>query len=94
VQVSRSTIALTQVSQSILVEPRGTTRLPALTLVDLNVRRIFRTSQGSIEPVFEIHNAFNVSTIQNRNTVLGPAYGQVRDISRGRLLKFGLYVRF
>jgi hypothetical protein len=94
VQVSRSTIALTQVSQSILIEPRGTTRLPSLTLVDLNVRRIFRTNDGSIEPVFEIHNAFNVATIQNRNTVLGPAYGQVRDISRGRLLKFGVYVRF
>jgi hypothetical protein len=94
VQVSRSTIALTQVSQSILIEPRGTTRLPSLTLVDLNLRKIFRTAERSIEPVFEIHNAFNVATVQNRNTVLGPAHGQVRNITRGRLLKFGLYVKF
>jgi hypothetical protein len=94
VNVSRSTVTLTQVSQSILVEPRGTTRLPSLTLVDFNVRKIFRVQQRSVEPVFEIHNAFNVATVQNRNTVLGPAYGQVRDISRGRLLKFGLNIKF
>jgi hypothetical protein len=94
VQVGSNTVALTQVSQSILVEPRGTTRLPSLTLVDFNVRKIFRMDQRSIEPVFEIHNVFNVATIQNRNTVLGPAYGVVRDISRGRLLKFGLNVKF
>ena len=38
VQVSRNTVTLTQVSQSILVEPRGTTRLPSLTLVDVKRR--------------------------------------------------------
>jgi hypothetical protein len=94
VQVSRNTVTLTQVSQSILVEPRGTTRLPRLTLVDLNVRKLFRTNQRSIEPVFELHNLFNVATIQSRNTTLGPAYGRASNISRGRLLKFGLNVKF
>lgn len=94
VQVSRNTVTLTQVSQSILVEPRGTTRLPSLTLVDVNVRKILRVDDRAIEPVFEIHNLFNVATVQSRNTTLGPAYGRANNISRGRLLKFGLNVKF
>ncbi|HUF66725.1 MAG TPA: TonB-dependent receptor [Gemmatimonadaceae bacterium] len=94
VQVSRNTVTLTQVSQSILIEPRGTIRLPSLTLVDLNVRKILRVDQRSIEPVFEIHNLFNVATVQSRNTTLGPAYGRANNISRGRLLKFGVNVKF
>ena len=44
--------------------------------------------------MFEIHNLVNVSTVQSRNTVLGPAYGQAANISRGRMLKFGANVKF
>jgi hypothetical protein len=76
------------------LEPRGTTQTPALTLVDMNVRKVFRTGERTIEPVFEIHNVMNVATIQSRNTVLGPAYGQAANISRGRMLKFALNVKF
>jgi Carboxypeptidase regulatory-like domain len=94
VQVGSNTVALTQVNQSIQVEPRGTTQTPALTLVDLNFRRVFRTSERTIEPVFEIHNLMNVATIQSRNTVLGPAYGQAANVSRGRMFKLGLNVKF
>ena len=93
VQVSSNTITLTQVNQSIQVEPRGTTRTPALTLVDLNFRKVFRSGDRSFEPVFEIHNMMNVATIQSRNTVLGPAYGVAANISRGRMLKFGVNVK-
>jgi hypothetical protein len=94
VQVSRDTVVLTQVSQSLVVEPRGTTRLPSVTLVDFNLRKIFRMKQRSIEPVFEVHNVFNANAIQDRNTVLGPAYGVVGNILRGRMLKFGMNARF
>ncbi len=94
VQVSSNTVALTQVNQSIQVEPRGTTQTPTLTLVDLNFRKVFRLGDRTIEPVFEIHNLMNVATIQSRNTVLGPAYGQAANVSRGRMLKFGLYMKF
>jgi hypothetical protein len=94
VQVSGNTIALTQVNQSIQVEPRGTTRTPSLTLVDMNVRKVFRRGERTFEPVFEIHNLVNVATIQSRNTTLGPAYGRAANISRGRMLKFALNVKF
>jgi hypothetical protein len=94
VQVSSNTIALTQVNQSIQIEPRGTTRTPSLTLVDASFRKIFRSGDRSIEPVFEMHNLMNVATIQSRNTVLGPAYGRAANISRGRMLKFAVNVKF
>ena len=94
VQVSGNTVTLTQVNQSIQVESRGTTRTPSLTLVDMNLRKIFRTHDRTIEPVFEIHNLMNVATVQSRNSTLGPAYGQAANISRGRMLKFGINVKF
>jgi hypothetical protein len=94
VQVSSNTVALTQVNQSIQVEPRGETRTPALTLVDMNFRKILRTGDRTFEPVFEIHNLMNVATVQSRNSVLGPAYGLAANISRGRMLKFGVNVKF
>jgi hypothetical protein len=95
VVVGKDTLPLTQVSQSLVVEPRGTTRLPSLTLVDFNLRKVLPTTKNrSIEPVFEVHNVFNVATVQSRNTTLGPSYGAVANISRGRLVKFGLNVKF
>ena len=92
--MSSNTVTLTQVNQSIQVEPRGETRTPSLTLVDINFRKVFRRTNRTIEPVFEIHNLMNVATVQSRNTTLGPAYGIAANISRGRMLKFGLNVKF
>jgi hypothetical protein len=94
VQVSSNSVALTQVNQSIQVEPRGQTRTPALTLVDLNIRKVFRRADRTIEPLFEAHNLMNVATVQSRNSTLGPAYGIAANISRGRMLKFGINVKF
>jgi len=94
VQVSRDTVTLTQVNQSIQVGPRGEIRLPTLTLADMSLRKVFRFNQRTIEPLFEVHNLMNVATIQSRNSTLGPAYGRPANISRGRMLKFGLNVKF
>ena len=94
VQVSRDTVTLTQVNQSIQVGPRGEIRLPTLTLADMSLRKVFRFNQRTIEPLFEVHNLMNVATIQSRNSTLGPAYGRPANISRGRMLKFGVNVKF
>jgi Carboxypeptidase regulatory-like domain len=94
VQVSGNTVTLTQVNQSIQVEPRGTTRTDSLTLVDLNFRKVFRMNDRTFEPTFEVHNVMNVATVQSRNTTLGPAYGVAANLSRGRLLKFAVNVKF
>jgi Carboxypeptidase regulatory-like domain len=94
VQVGSNTVALTQVNQSIQIEPRGETRTPSLTLADMSVRKVFRLNQRTFEPLFEIHNLMNVATVQSRNSTLGPAYGRAANISRGRMLKFGVHVKF
>ncbi len=94
VAVGRNTVALTQVSQSITVEPRGTTRLPDVNMVDLSLRRSFRQGRYTVEPVLDVFNLLNGSAISGRTTVLGPTYGRASSIQRGRLIKLGVNVDF
>ena len=94
VLVSGATVTLTQVSQSLAVEPRATTRLPALNQLDLSIKRSWKLGATSFEPRVDIYNALNASTILGRNSQLGPAYGQVSNIQRGRLIKVGFNMEF
>jgi hypothetical protein len=94
VLVSGSTVALTQVSQSITVEPRATTRLPALNQLDLSIKRTWRVGATSIEPRLDLYNLANSATILGRITQLGSTYGRVANIQRGRLIKVGFNVDF
>ncbi len=94
VLVGSNTAALTQVSQSLVVEPRGTTRLPALNSIDLSVKRPFKRGIVSVEPRLDIYNLTNAATILGRITQLGPTYGRVNSIQKGRLIKLGLNVDF
>jgi len=95
VSVGAATVALTQVTQSITVEPRGTTRLPDVNLVDFNVKKTIKAGGSlSIQPAVEVFNLLNSSATQSRNTVLGPAYGRVASIVLGRMVKFGVNVNF
>lgn len=54
VLVAADTVRLTRVTQSITVEPRATTRLPSVNLVDIGVRRTFAAARYSIEPVLDV----------------------------------------
>jgi hypothetical protein len=95
VSVGSNSASLTQVSQSLVIEPRGRTRLPDVNMFDLSMRKRFTAGeQVSIEPVAEIFNLTNANTIQRRTTQLGPAYGRASDMLRGRMWKFGLNVNF
>jgi hypothetical protein len=95
VLVAADTVRLTQVSQNITVEPRGTTRLPNVNLVDISVRRSFRAAaRYSIEPVIDIFNVTNGGAVRARTTQLGPTYGQAADMVRGRLIKLGVNAKF
>lgn len=94
VVVGASTVTLTQVTQSVVVEPRGTTRLPDVNLLDFNVKKRFKTGRFSAEPVVEVFNLLNSNAIQARTTVLGPAYGRASNIVLGRMVKFGVNANF
>ena len=77
------------------VEPRGTTRLPAVTSLDVSVRKTLEViGTTSIEPRVDFYNLTNAATILGRVTQLGPTYGRVSSIQRGRLIKLGLSMEF
>lgn len=84
-----TTTALTQVTQSLAAEPRATTRLPAVYQVDLTIKKASRLRGASIEPRVDFYNLLNASTILDRLTQLGPTYGRVANIQRGRLIEIG-----
>src|SRR4029077_357689 len=80
VNVNSSTVSLTRVTQRVTYEPRGTTRLPDVNLFDFSIRRTFGPGRYSVEPIMDMFNVGNVSTIRARSTQLGPSYG-VRRMS-------------
>ena len=89
VLVTSATARLTQVSQSIVVEPSGTNRLPNITMVDMNLKKVMRFGRARIEPRVDVFNLFNVAGITSETTQLGPSYGNAIEILGGRLIKFG-----
>jgi hypothetical protein len=89
VLVSSNTVRLTQVSQSIVVEPSGTSRLPNITMVDMNLKKLMRFGRSRIEPRVDVFNIFNVAGITSETTQLGPSYGNAIEILGGRLIKLG-----
>jgi hypothetical protein len=94
VSVGNNTVPLTQGTQLLTVDPRGTTRLPAVMSLDVSVRKSWKVGGRSIEPRIDMYNLTNAATILGRITQLGPTYGRVSSIQRGRLIKLGLNFEF
>ncbi len=94
VSVGNNTIALTQGTTSIIVEPRGTSRLPNLSQLDMSFRKVFRAGGRIYQPRVDIYNLMYTATVINRVTTLGASYGAVGSIQRGALVKFGMHVDF
>ena len=94
VSVGNNTVALTQGTQVLTVEPRGTTRLPPVTSLDVSVRRSWKLGGRSFEPRIDLYNLTNGAAILGRITQLGPTYLRVSSIQRGRLIKLGMNVEF
>jgi len=94
VLVSSNTVRLTQVSQSVVIEPSGTRRLPNITMVDLNLKRALKVGALRLEPRIDVFNVFNVAGITSQITQLGASYGNAIEILGGRLIKFGANVNW
>ena len=95
VVVGANTVRLTQVTQTVNVAPRGTNRLPSVNAFDMAIRKRFTLPSGmTAEPALEMFNLGNANTVQGRITTLGPAYHRATSIMRGRMLRFGLNVKF
>jgi len=95
VVVTNQTISLPQGNQTLRVRPVGDTRLPNVAGLDLSFRRAFRLGKtASFSPRLDIFNATNESTVTARVTQLGPSFGYLSGIQRGRLIKIGLNMEF
>jgi outer membrane receptor protein involved in Fe transport len=94
VSVGTNTVPLTQVNQTVWVAPRGATRLPNVASLDMSIR--FRAAEGArrITPRIDFYNLTNQSTVTARTTQLGPTYGVISGIQRGRLIKLGVNYDF
>ena len=92
VSVGNNTITLTQGTTTIIVEPRGTVRLPALNQLDMSFRKVFRSGGTMLQPRVDLYNMMNSATVISRVTTLGGSYGAVSNIQRGRLIKLGMHV--
>ena len=95
VSVGNNTIALTQGTTLLTVEPRGTTRLPKMQQLDVSVRKAFRTGGSRLVQVrADLYNLANTATVTSRANTYGPSFGYVNTIQRGRLIKFGVSLDF
>src|SRR5262249_18349888 len=94
VLVGGNTIALTQVTQSLVVEPRGTTRLPPVNSLDVSVRKPWKYRGVALEPVLDAYNLLNNASLLTEVTQLGPTYRTPVTIQRGRLIRLGVNVNF
>ena len=94
VSVGNNTIALTQGTTSITVEPRGTMRLPNLNQLDASFRKAFRSRAKVYTPRIDFYNLLNNTTVISRTNVLGPNYLTVNGIQRGAVIKAGMSVDF
>jgi outer membrane receptor protein involved in Fe transport len=92
--VGNNTVALTQGTQVVWVAPRGATRLPNVASIDMSVRFRATTGARKVTPRLDLYNLTNQSTVTTRTTQLGPTYGVVSGIQRGRLIKLGLNYDF
>jgi hypothetical protein len=94
VSVGNNTVALTQGTTSLLVEPRGETRYPNLKQLDISIRKAIRTGRAVFQPRLDLYNLTNEATVRTWVTQLGPTYHRPSAIQRGLLIKAGMHVDF
>ncbi len=94
VNVSGSTVTLTQVSQTVTVKPRASVRLPNTASLDMTVRKTFTIQGRRFEPRIDFYNLTNQATITNWVTTLGSSYHRASTVQQGRLIKIGFNTEF
>ena len=85
---------LTQVTQQLLVEPRGTVRLPNVFSLDISLRKSMRRGSTSFEPRLDFYNLTNEATVTNWLQTLGSTYHRASTIQAGRMIKAGFNFEF
>lgn len=87
--------ALTRSSQSVRLSEPGLERYPTVTMVDLRLSRPFTFRGGwKVEPLVEVFNVANASTVVTWTTAVGPSYLKPTEILGPRLVRIGVRVQF
>jgi hypothetical protein len=95
VNVTSTTVSLTQGSTSIRVQPRGTSRLPDNTILDMRFSKTVRIGEDlKVDPALDIFNLTNSNSIQDRVTQMGPTFTRANGILRGRMFRLGFQMQF
>jgi len=85
-------ISLPQGDQRILLEPRGTRRLPSLTMVDVRIAKTLPLGRlGGIELLLDVLNAFNQATEEGLATdnFYSPTFGRATVFADPRRVMLG-----
>jgi hypothetical protein len=85
---------LSQGTVSVLVEPRGDTRLDNVTLWDVRASKVFRVGRYEVEAVVDVFNLLNqaAKTVINQN--VGATFGRPIAILPPRVARVGATVTF
>lgn len=89
VRVGSDTVRLTQTTQLVVMEPRGTTRMDNVNLMDMSFKKTFGSGSLKFEPRMDVYNVLNQSTVTDRIQQLGPSYHNVIELLGARMIKFG-----
>lgn len=87
--------ALTRAAQRILLSEAGEERYPDVTLLDLRLSRSFQIAgRWTIEPLLEVFNLANASTIVTLTNIVGSNYLRPTEILGPRLWRLGARLQF
>jgi hypothetical protein len=87
--------ALTRASQRVFLSAAGDERYPDLTMIDFRVSRSFRLAGSlTVEPLLEVFNVANESTIVTLTSVVGSNYLRPTEILGPRLWRIGARIQF
>ena len=87
---------LKQGSETIALQPAGTSRLPSVNLLGLRISRPFNVweSRLTVEPLVDFLNIGNTHTVVSEVTSFGSSYLKPSDLLHPFVAKFGLRVKF
>jgi hypothetical protein len=95
--VTRSVFpSLTRASQAIPLSESGQERYPTVTLLDLRLSRQFKLGwrTSTLEPLIEVFNTTNASTVVTQTVNVGSNYLRPLEILGPRLLRIGARLQF
>jgi hypothetical protein len=87
-------VALTQSSITAQLVAPGTVQLPRQNQADIRLKRPFQFGRVNVEAQFDAYNAFNSGAILSEVQTFGPNLFKPASILQGRLLRFGLQLKW